>query len=1478
LEAAGDARGLLGTLPARGDESAPPYSVRDTNGARQTLEEARRALAAGDARRGVDALQRMLDLYRDDLIRLPAETPEVPPRYLPAPEVARREILALGPDGREAYEQLSGPAARALLDRATASRDEAGLAEVLSRYGGTAAGVVAGRRLAESAFERGAPRDAAAALRDALVWAPGDVGLWLRLVDALEAAGDARGLLGLAPPPESARSRTAEGDVDPAVRLEEARARVGPPGDAPSGSGWDGGADHDWRPPWDHVLRPLRWAAGEAPRARRNDDASGIGWGVQPESLSVFGDRRALAAPYFPTVVGRRLVASDGFRLTAHDLLSGRVEWRFPTSGTDLKGLDPVRRGDDDAVLAGRTNVEVAYAPSEEGGLVYATIEVVDPTYVARGLQQIEISTYRPRRVLVAVDAATGALRWRMGEHRADRPVLGRMSFASPPVVADGLVVGTGVVFDKRWQASVLAFDARTGRLRWRRDLVTSQQELNLFGEPVKELWAGAPAISDGVVYAPTGLGVLAALDLRSGAVRWLSSYATGEIERVELWYATPLRLPTWGPAPFVVHGDALLASPPDSPFLLCLDRADGKLRWRERSQATRDTVWTDHFLGVANDGQRDVAVVTGRDVRALDMRTGQFVWGTRLSGRGFVRGRGAVSRTRVYVPTTAGLEMCSLQNEGRLVPPGLLPWPQGAQPGNILLTREVLIVSGGYSGASADGVDRPVQAFFDPEDIERRIAARRRGEPTDPVPALEAADLWRLVGQDVRAEALYEEAARLATEAGAKEVAESAREGTYLLWRDRGDAAGSADRGSEARSAYEAALARAARPAERVAVRLRLDRLLRARGLETARARNLEALATEAEGERARVPDWEGEVLVRPAARFLLAKVHHAAGRPADAVDALQAVLREDGRAVLGLEPAAARATRAIGELVREAGPGVYRRHEEEAAARLAKAAVGSDPAPFEAILALYPNSEAVREAMLGLADRQAAAGSIQAATTTLRRFLTSYPDHPGAPRALADLSRAFAASGSLESARAAIGALARRYPDAKIEVDGRTLTGREFAAAERARLGEPVAPPPQGRLAARPEDRWTEPLDATMGGARCVEVLGAERAGGRLPLLVDAGGELVAVDPVAARARWRKPWERVGQAAFVGEVLVLGMRDLVVAVDPKTGEERWRRDVPGDVHDIATALGQVVVLVRTPNAVSFTRLIAIDPVTSVVAWDRDLAGAPPERIVAGDEGIAVLRPLVTTAGPMALGLTVHSALTGEAVGEVPAPADRNTEGSPVVVEGGTILYVAREELGEALVAVDLAAARVRWKRPLERERGYPRRHVFVRGGRVLVVDIVGRIRTFDVGSGDPVHETAVTGGLPFVSDRCAVLAGDRLVALTGRSRESQTLAAFDLMTGRTVWSVGVKQVGQGLLLSAGDAVVAILSPLVPTFTGRNQVNQPPEYQILRVDAAEGADVVRITPRGLGAYPPSAVIQDGALLIAGQRAWALYR
>ena len=253
--------------------------------------------------------------------------------------------------------------------------------------------------------------------------------------------------------------------------------------------------------PWDHVLRPLRWAEGRPPPERRADDPPAVGrFGPDFSSSDEprLRQRRFLATPYHPCTVGRSLIVADGFSVEARDLLSGRLQWRFPDADLAARRLGVVRP--DEGVLDGRTNVDVAFAPCAADGLVYATVEVEDRTFTPRRLHMIDITTYRPRRVLVALDAATGALAWSMGATLDDARALEDVSVGGGPVVADGLVVVMGVRFLKRWEARLVAFDARTGRLVWQRKVVTSQQELNLFGEPVKEMWAGTPAIADGTV------------------------------------------------------------------------------------------------------------------------------------------------------------------------------------------------------------------------------------------------------------------------------------------------------------------------------------------------------------------------------------------------------------------------------------------------------------------------------------------------------------------------------------------------------------------------------------------------------------------------------------------------------------------------------------------------------------------------------------------------------------------------------------------------------------------------------------------------------------------------------------------------------------------------------------------------------------------------------------------------------------------
>lgn len=1478
------------TLAAVGARAEPltsaPYSVRDTAAARLTLDEAREAFAAGEPRRGAAAIQRLLGDLRDDLVRRPGdggtepEVSDVQVRYVSAPEAAVRLLESLTPEQRAAYEEAVLPTATAMLEIAEAKRDPKGLAEVLARFPGTRPATTAARRLAEHAAETGRPIEAAAWAARGLRGAPLDEGLTARRIDALLDAGEAETLAALRLPEPLANRPFPAGEPTLAARLEAARRALPIAAGASLGGLWGGSAARDRLSPHDHVMRPLRWTGGRVPVDRRLDapaDAMGRRFRFGDGGSYNAGQlerRKARATPYVPVVAGRTLYHADGFGVEALDLLSGRRLWRFPDPGRPVRGLTLVRPGAGE--LDGRTNLDVVHTAVVHDGLVYAAVEVEDRGYAPRTLFGVDITTYQPRRVLVALDAATGALRWRMGAELDDARALDDTSVAGGPVVAQGLVVVPAVRFVKRWEVRLVALDARTGRVAWQRKLVTSQQELNLFGEPVKELWAGTPAVAHDTVYAPTGVGVMAAADLRTGEIRWVSSYDTLPIQRVDLWYETPIRLTRWGPSPTVVSGDTVLAAPAESPYLLAFSRHDGLLRWRWAAETDGDPL-VDHFLGVVPGGTEGLAVVTGHAIHALDLATGNPVWRNRFSSRATVRGRGALSTTRVYVPSDEGLDLFSIPAEGRLLAPSPMGWPVGSEPGNVVLTPQVLVVATGRRTALVDpAADGPVQAFFAPDDIERELATRRVASPLDPGPMLETGDLWRLVGQETKARSAYDDARRLALAAGDALAVERAREGLLLLERDRGDAALGSRRLADARRAYEAALSLATSAAERVDLRLRLDRVFSATEVENDRLRNLEALVTEAGDESAVFEPREGPLPVRPAARFRLADLHRAAGRVVDAVDVLQDVLREDGDAVLRNERAGVRAERVIAAILAQAGPGAYRRHEAEAARRLAAAAGGDDPAPFASILREFPNARAVPTALLGLALRERMAGRNGAAAETLGRFLSTYPDHPDAASALAALVRALAATGSAGRARAALARLEHRYPGATVSVDGAETPVEAFVEATRRGLGSPAPRPARPPLARTPDERISETVDGQGLGARCVPIVGRKGAETDLPALVHAEDALVALDPVTDAVRWRLTLQGTAFAAVAGDTLVVAAADLALGLDPATGRERWRRDLAGNVLDIGVALGQAVVLVQALAVAQRTRLVAIDPVSGAVAWREEMPGEPAGVLHCSDEAVVVLRN--RGGGLPANTATVYAPLTGARRHELPRGFDALTDHAPAIVDGRVLVGVVRDGDASWFEGVDLLTGAVRFSTPLPRPGGrrsdFVQRQLFLDGATALLVEATGAVRRFRLDDGALVHETMVTGGLPWHGSRALVRVGDRLVAVVRDGHPTRVaLTAFDLRTGKAVWRSRevYPNVQQCLLLADGGSVVAVLTPMPSRIAGTG------DYRIVVADPADG-QAVHISAAGLGSWTPSAELVDGALVVAGLRRFALFR
>ena len=1454
-------------LPARAraaDETRPPFIVRDTNATQNAVDGARALLAAGDTPRGVSEVQRVLDEHREDLKTVSKPDDPVQTLWISGREAALRLLEGATPEQRAAYESASGPAAAALLERAVLLRDERTTAEVVARYGATTAGITAARRIADAAFEAGRPHDAAAAAAQALRFAPRDTGLWLRRIDALTAAGDAAALAALTPPALS----TPDGGPDPvAARLAAARRSV--PAAKPSAGWptWGGGPRHDRPFDADPAVKLLRWTS-EDQVMPRSLDFSGMNYDVRDQALGRYQVRRRMAAPYFPSLVERRLIHADGLSVRSVDLYTGRTLWSFPGDRRPVPGLDLVAqegRGE----LNGRTNLDVAFAPAVADGFVYAPVEVQN-AYSPRMIVQIEITTYLPKRVLVALDASTGALVWRMGERPEDRARLEGTSVGGPAVVSDGVVVLPLTRNEERWTVALAGFDARTGRLLWMRDLVAGQQELNLFGQTVKELWVGAPAIADGVVYSPAGLGVFAAVDLFTGEVLWMSTTEALKVTRVELWWATPMRFSDWGPAPVVVHGDAVLVAPADSEFLWCFDRASGRVRWREHAQSDgTQSDFVDQFLGVVDDGARATAVVTGRDsVRALDLRTGKLVWESPAFERGeSPRGRGALTQTSAWVSTSRSLLRFDLASEGKLVSRDL--WPEGAEPGNVLPFPEVLVVtSQGDVGRRA-----AMQAFFSPEDLERTLAARKAASPSDPETSLQVAELWRSVGDEKRAQAEYEQALKLGAAAKDDGVLARAHQGLQWVERTRGQTAAAQHRTAEARAAFDRALAHAEDPADRTEIRLMIDGLYAANPDVAARVANLEEIVREGEGRNAQFSLADGEVPARAGALLAIAGVLRAAGRPEGAVDALQRLLELEGDATVGPETGRVRARREIAAIVSESGPRAYAKHEEAARAKLAEAQASGDPAQYERILDLWPNATTVPAALLGLAERQAAVVPPTAAVATLRRLVATYPDHPLAPRALARLARALAASGAVPAARGALDALARRHATASFDLDGESYTGASFAEKERARIGENKPAPPEKPLLPPLSDRLT--IEAAGGagvGTQCIPVAGARAGSAPAPLLVDTGAELVAVDASKAEVLWRVPMRRASHAVMAGDLLVVASPEGLTALDPASGETRWTREPRGlTTRALEAGAGQVLVLEAEAGARAASRLTAVDAFTAQTAWTVDMPGEAAERMWVADDVVAVLRRRRTERANVVTA-SLYSLLTGALVKQVPLTSEAGLE--PLVVRLGdrTLVAAVREPRGTRVDAIDLSTGAVRWSRAMDDAKSRLVSLVAAPDG-VIAVDATGGLVTLAPADGTPTRETRVEGGLEPVAGTTPLADASRLFVLQ-RESSAVAVAAFDRDTGKRLWRYPSSlRVTNGSLVRLGDVLVSLVT------VRTTPLRAAPRVTAYLLSVADGTVLQTVQDiQGLSGSVPTLVAGDGTLVIAGNAEAHVFR
>lgn len=864
--------------------------------------------------------------------------------------------------------------------------------------------------------------------------------------------------------------------------------------------------------------------------------------------------RRAMALvptaeyrPLFPAVSDGILYVHNGLAITAYNFFAKQPErlWQFrvPTPSGEVM-----------------FDNRVVFAPMVHDGRVYANL-IASVGGEENQLGYVRVKFPFPRRALFAFDAYTGKLLWKLGGKLQAEKLEENATFATAPTPdGDRLYVGAvkQLLSTDPFQHYVLCLDPLTGKILWSTYVASGGTEINLFGNSTRESLGSPVTVGDDMVFYCTNHGAIAALDKKSGRIRWTYRYRQLQVMPTRSVYVQKNRL-EWVNSPPVTARGVVAVTPTDSHTLYALDAQTGQLRWdRPRGQDVRT------MYGV----KETTLVLGGERLELCDLLTGRPVsppMTDELRGTG----RGVIAADGIYVPGQDKLRRVNW--DGSWDENAARRWPGGLGDGGNLV-----IVDGAAVLASQDAI----QVFFDRRDQERSILEALERNPDDPSVLYRGALRYLQSGDPARAaELLARTVAKTAKSLRSEDepIHRAARKRLFAVSMEAGRTELEAGRAAEAADHFKAARTYAADLSARVEAAIQL-----------ARVRLMRKEDAEAVAEYQRLLLEHGEESVEGARVFDLAR------------NAIAATL-----AVVGREAYAAHEVAAAAMLAgaRRSGTAVelqevFRRYPNSRSAEEALFEAGSAHAKVDRrddeisalrqFLREFPESVHAPEGHARLVRALEAKGHLASAGALLRRMIRLFPD------------------AEVEDGGARVPAKA--FAERRLKSD---TYARASSTVPPARLHLPLTHKvevvdrkfPEGAIPLRI-------VGMPPPGAESLVFLQSASASSAGVKAVDDSGE-------KARTAWEVGLK--AQARFAGFVegdLVVADDQIIKRVDLR-GELLWTYEAKARMHGFLLAGPLLLFLVEDPES----RIIALETVHGSVAWAQPFEGLASSRIYAAGE-----------------------------------------------------------------------------------------------------------------------------------------------------------------------------------------------------------------------------------------------------------------
>ncbi len=608
------------------------------------LRQADDGVVRGDWKLAIDSLQRIIDDPKGSLVARSNGDDTTAVLYESARQHAIRQLASMPEEGIAAYRTLFDGKAKGIFHRSLQSHDKVGLQLLVDRYLLTQYGDDAADMLASWELDSGRPLEAVTVLERLTEMVPDFDIPARRIVGKLAAA---YAILGRSYDVDRVLNQAAEGEF-PEVPLNWLRTIVS--------------SVSDHREYEDVIPSHRKWSMVAGSLDRRN-----VMPGVDP-NIETKTPWRYEMPDMFPGSVGRtyvnrpggelllptlQLLSSDGklFARTLGGVLAVDADSFAPQWQTPLPSVIRAARLSQFATgsassrlmfLSPDATVEdyVAGDMSTSHGLVF-TIErhvlglgeglQVSPSNGVRRRGR-RLGPARPLSRLVAYDAETGEIKWHKGGTRNLTARLAGAEFRAAPISVEGVL---WVPYYKHNDFHLGVLEPATGRVL---DEILLCSLTSTPSGPKESL---LPAYASGVVYVPSGEGVLFAVNVSDHSLRWAHRYTrSSQSEPVVLANCGS----RWLPSPPVVAGGVVLLAAGDNDKLMAFDTSTGKSRW-----AT--CVADGSYVLAANDNR---VWVGGQFISCMNIVNGEPYWKSDQSGT--PTGKAVLSGDRVLMPTNEGL------------------------------------------------------------------------------------------------------------------------------------------------------------------------------------------------------------------------------------------------------------------------------------------------------------------------------------------------------------------------------------------------------------------------------------------------------------------------------------------------------------------------------------------------------------------------------------------------------------------------------------------------------------------------------------------------------------------------------------------------------------------------------------------------------------------------------------------------------